>query len=150
MAYEELDSWVDANAPNLNKNVLHTQVASIVDSEGGGSSDQFAFFTVYRGNTPMTNNEWTFDDLLNAHNQGKKIMFIVDTDGATRGMCYASPNAYTNGRGEITGFYGWFLYGEPDNEYEFSFLHLVEIKVTKFEGNIKYEAIDCSYLPPQQ
>ena len=35
MAYEELDKWIDANAPSLNKRVLHTKVASISGSEPG-------------------------------------------------------------------------------------------------------------------
>ena len=38
MSYEELDNWIDINAPNLNKRVLHTQVASIAGSGGGATS----------------------------------------------------------------------------------------------------------------
>lgn len=35
--FDVLDKWIDINAPNLNKGVLHTQVASIAGEEGGTS-----------------------------------------------------------------------------------------------------------------
>lgn len=35
--FDQLDKWIDVNAPNLNKRILHTQVASIA---GGGESGE--------------------------------------------------------------------------------------------------------------
>lgn len=46
MSYEELDRWVKINAPNLNKEMLHTQVASIVSSETPVSDFSTATVTV--------------------------------------------------------------------------------------------------------
>ena len=46
MSYEELDKWVQINAPNLNKKMLHTQVASITASETPVSDFSTATVTI--------------------------------------------------------------------------------------------------------
>lgn len=46
MSYEELDKWVGINAPNLNKEMLHTLVESIVSSETPVSDFTTATVTV--------------------------------------------------------------------------------------------------------
>ena len=43
MSYKELDNWIDINAPNLNKRVLHTQIASIADEDSGGGGESLKY-----------------------------------------------------------------------------------------------------------
>lgn len=38
MSFNELDEWIDNNAPNLNKSVLHTQIASEIPEPTGTKS----------------------------------------------------------------------------------------------------------------
>ena len=51
--FDQLDKWIDKNAPGLNKKVLHTQVASIADegSGGGGESLKYGEVEIQVGST---------------------------------------------------------------------------------------------------
>lgn len=78
MSYEELDNWIDINAPNLNKGVLHTQVAAIAGEGGGGESALIV--TVTEENLVYTADK-TFAEILEAFNSGRLVLVKSVDDG---------------------------------------------------------------------
>ena len=74
MSYEELDKWIDTNAPNLNKRVLHTQVASV--ASGGGSTNSM-IVTVTNNNEVYTLSK-TWKEIFDCMTSGGIVFLKYD------------------------------------------------------------------------
>ena len=87
MAYEELDSWIDANAPNLNKQVLHTQVASIAGGSEGGGMTVIEIDPGSDDNPPFIPNGASVTKLITS---GTPVVFYIP-GGGEQAYSYAYP-----------------------------------------------------------
>lgn len=80
MSYEELDSWIDANAPNLNKNVLHTKVESIASSEGGGGGGTISMMVTITGNNEVYTLSKTWKEIFDCMSAGGTVFLKYDDE----------------------------------------------------------------------
>lgn len=75
--FDQLDNWIDINAPNLNKRVLHTQIAS--GSEGGGGGASSMMVTVANNNEVYTLSK-TWKEIFDCMNAGGIVFLKYDDE----------------------------------------------------------------------
>lgn len=117
MSYEELDKWIDKNAPGLNKRVLHTQVAAIAGEGGGGENSNF-FFVTFTGASPIVADK-TFEEARAAGAGGKVIV------GVYFGKAYIATGSIFDDDEEIELSAQLSLYKVSDSQIQLNTSNLV-------------------------
>lgn len=143
MSYEELDKWIDTNAPGLNKRVLHTKVKENSSNSVLNSESQSLIINI---ESEEQNNNWfittydkTFQEMYDAYYAGQRIVLLnypsailVEIGGVddTRYASFANPYFDHDNNNALT----WDqidLAVHPDNE---KLLQFTDMSVTISDG----------------